>query len=130
MTLPTNIVDREYQKFEDISPGQTAVRVSGSNFSGSFTTSGLKTAGKMTEVTLNSSTWTALPPTALTARNAIGIQNYSGIEIKINYSSSVVGYVGIVIPDKSDRFYDITDAIIVYGKSVSGTPTINVEELS
>lgn len=95
-----------------------------------FTPSGLRNAGRVTEVQLNSATWTALPAAALTGRNAIAIQNPTGTEIKINYSSGVVGYVGMVIGAGGERTYDVTDAIPIYAKSASGTPTINVEELS
>ena len=66
----------------------------------------------------------------MTGRNAMAIQNKSGSEIKINYSA-VIGYVGIVIDDAGERQYDITENIIMYGKSESGTtPTIYVEELA
>lgn len=98
--------------------------------SGIATPAGLRTAGLVTAVALNSTTWTALPPSALTGRNALSIQNPSAIEIKINYSAVIVGYVGMVIGSGGERFYDITDDILVYGKSASGTPTINIEELS
>ena len=95
------------------------------------TLSGLNIAGRITEVTLNDTTWTALPAAALANRNAMSIQNVSGDEIKINYSSGIVGYVGVTIASGNERFYDITENVIVYGKSESGTsPTIQVEELS
>lgn len=98
---------------------------------GSFSPSGLKNGGKVTEATLNSSTWTPLPLVALTDRNAIAIQNLSGFEIKVNYDDSVSAYEGMVIPDGGERQYDITDAIIIYGKAETGaTPTVTVEELS
>lgn len=97
---------------------------------GISTPAGLRTAGRVTEVQLNASTWTALPPSALSDRNAVSIQNPSAIEIKVNYSDAVVGYVGMVIGAGGERFYDITDDILIYAKSASGTPTVNVEELS
>jgi hypothetical protein len=127
--LSPAIKDREYDKFVDVS-GNTAVRVSGENFSGSFSVSGLKVAGKVTEVTINDTTWTALPAAALANRNALAIQNYSGQLVKINYSNSVSGFVGAHLPDGQERFYDITDAIVQYAKCESGTATIVVEELS
>jgi hypothetical protein len=130
MALPTALNDREYQKFIDISPGETAVRVSGQNFSGSFSVSGLKNGGRVTEVTINSSSWTALPPTALSNRNAMSIQNYSGVDVKLNYDNATVGYVGAILQDGNERFYDISDAIVIYAKASSGTPTLIVEELS
>jgi hypothetical protein len=117
----------ERLKFGTNDAGDVFVRTSGE---GTFSQQGLSTGGRVTEVTLNSSTWTALPATPLANRNAISIQNRTGIEIKVNYSSGVSGYVGMVIPSGGERFYDITDAIIIYAKSTTGTPTINVEELA
>lgn len=130
MSLPNTLTDREYQKFVDISPGETAIRVSGANFSGNVSISGLSVGGKVTEVTLNPTTWSALPATALLNRNAINIQNVSGEEIKINYSSGISGYVGMVIGSGSERSYDIQDDIVLYGKSISSVVTINVEEIA
>lgn len=127
MALPTHLNDREYQKFVDHAAGQTAVRVAG-NFSAQF--SGLNVAGKVSEVTINPTTWTVLPATALTNRNAIAIQNRTGQEIKINYDPLTVGYVGIVIDDKSERFYDITDNILIYAKSKTSSCVVFVEELA
>lgn len=127
MALPNDLMTREYQKFDVNDSGQTIVRTS---VSGTLTPSGLKTGGLITEVTLNSTTWTAIPATPLSGRNAIGIQNRSGIEIKINYSSAVVGYVGVVVPTGGERYYDITDQIVLYAKSTSGTPTITIEEIA
>jgi hypothetical protein len=47
MSLPPSLNDREYQKFVDINPGETAIRISGANFSGTFTISGLSVAGRI-----------------------------------------------------------------------------------
>jgi hypothetical protein len=127
VALPRTIEGREYGKFDTNDEGEVVVRTTAT---GEFTFSGLKTGGKVTEVTLNSSTWTALPATPLTNRNAISIQNRSGIEIKINYDNGVSGYEGVIIPNNGERFYDITDTIVMYAKSTTGTPTINVEELA
>lgn len=130
MSLPQTLNDREFQKFVDISPGETAIRVSGANFSGSVSISGLREGGRVTEVTLNPTTWTALPATALTNRNALNIQNVSAEEIKINYDNGIAGYKGIVIGSGSERSYDIQDDIVMYGKSISSVVTINVEEIA
>ena len=120
-------VDREHQKFGVNSNGDVIVRTSGD---GTFSLTGLNNGGLITEITLNSTTWTPLPLTPLTNRNALAIQNRSGLEIKINYDNTVVGYVGIAMSDGDERSYDITDAITIYAKSISGTPTITIEELS
>lgn len=91
---------------------------------------GLRVAGRVSIVNLNANTWTALPVVALPQRNAISIQNLSGQPIKINYSPSISGFVGITIADSSERNYNITDTIILYAKCQSGTAQIVVEELS
>lgn len=129
MSLPSHLNDREYGKFEEIGPGIWAVRVSGANFSGTFTFSGLRNGGKVTEVTLYPDRWVPIPATALTDRNAMGIQNVSGEEMKVNFRDDV-GYVGMVIGAGSERTYDISDQIIVYGRSIANIIQINVEELS
>ena len=128
MTLPTNINDLEKQKFLECD-SKVAVRTSlcGDNV---FRPSGLNIAGLITIVSINDSTWTALPITPLTDRNAICIQNSSGVEIKINYSSSIVGYVGISIPNNGQRYYDITENIVIYAKSSAGNVDVTVEEIS
>lgn len=103
---------------------------SNATVTGSLQTSGLETAGRITIVALNAVTWTALPATALTGRNAICLQNHSGIQVKLNYDPGIVGYVGIIVNDGGERYYDITDSIPIYAKSQSGTPSVIVEELS
>jgi hypothetical protein len=130
VSLRSTIQDREWDKFVATEDGATSVRVTGENFSGTFTPSGLTTGGRISEVVLNDTGWTPLPSSALPNRNAIAIQNLSGIQIKINYDSSVLTYTGIVIASGSERSYDITDDIILYAKSASGTPTVTVEEIA
>lgn len=100
------------------------------DINGTIKTSGLEIAGRVTVVALNAVTWTPLPAVALADRNAMTIQNSSGIQIKLNYDSGIVGYVGVVVNDGGERFYNITDSIVLYAKSASGTPSITVEELS
>jgi len=97
---------------------------------GTFKPSGLNVGGKITEVPLNSTSWTALPPIPLTGRNAMSIQNLSNTEIKINYINTELNYVGITIKNNGERYYDITDAIVMYAKASIGTPTITVEEIA
>lgn len=131
MALPNQIVDREYQKFVDVAPGETAVRVSGENFSGNFSVSGLKTGGLHTVVTLNSTTWTALPATPLADRNAISIQNESATAVKLNFNGAAAGFIGTTIfPNGGERQYDIKDDILVYGKCQSGSVQVTVEEIA
>lgn len=129
VTLRTHLNDREYDKFEEVS-GETAVRVTGTNFSGNFTPQGLNIGGKISTVSINNSSWTALPLTPLANRNALGIQNFSGQEIKLNFDNSTVGYIGIIMQDSSERFYDIKDTIVIYAKSSTSSCSIVIEELS
>lgn len=98
--------------------------------SGSFRPSGLNVEGVHYEVEINDSTWTPLPATPLAGRNQINIQNFTGVEIKINFDVGVSGYVGMRIPNNTERFYQVTDSIIVYAKSSSGTVDLDVEELA
>jgi len=134
MALDQNINTLEKEKFLETSNSETAVRVAiaagEGSVTGEFTPSGLKIAGRILVVQINETTWTALPSTALENRNAISIINRSGVQIKINYSASIVGYIGVPIDNGSERFYDISDSIVVYGKSQSGTVDLIIEELA
>jgi hypothetical protein len=107
--------------------------IQGTVASGTITPQGLQVGGLYTEVTLNATTWTALPATPLEGRNQLNIQNTSGVDIKVNFDTFAalpVGYVGILIADGSERQYAIKDSILIYAKAASGTPTIGVEELA
>lgn len=98
---------------------------------GSFSPSGLKTEGKITEVDLDDSSWTPIPATAQTKRNAIFLQNLSGSQIKLNFDNTEPGYVGWTVNDLGEFFIDVTDGIIIYGKAESGaSPTITAMEVS
>jgi len=93
--------------------------------------SGLSIAGRVSVVALSDSAWTELPATALADRNAIAIQNQSDYEIKLNYSDSVSGYVGVIVPSGAERFYDITPDIPIYARFESGgSGSVVIEELS
>jgi hypothetical protein len=131
MSLPKTLQDREYEKFDVNDDGDVIVRTSlTGDITGEFTPTGLKNGGRVTEVTLSDSAWTALPPSgALLNRNAINIQNYSGSQIKINYVSNV-GYIGTLINDNSERNYDITEHIQLYARAEVGAPVIILEEIS
>lgn len=94
--------------------------------------SGLNIAGRITEVNLDATSWTALPAAALANRNAIAVQNRNGlsINIRLNYDNAAPAGEGVLVEDGEDRFYDITDTIILYGRTDGGTVTVTVEELS
>lgn len=132
MALPDTLQDREMQKFDatGLPTGQTAVRVTGANFSGNVTVKGLSIEGRHQLVPINSSTWTQLPATALDQRNIIAIQNNTGQDIRINFDDSVAGFVGILIRDGSERAYDIQGSIPIYAKCSTGTASLDIEELA
>lgn len=92
--------------------------------------SGLRNGGRISQVTLNENTWTALPAIPLANRNAMAIQNHSGKSIALNYSNAVSGFTGIIIHDLAERSYNITESIVLYAKSQRGTAIVTVEELS
>lgn len=98
---------------------------------GTFTPSGLSIAGKLTFVELSDSAWTALPLTPLSNRNGMSIQNQSPSEMQVNFTGTG-GYTenGIKIIAGGERYYDITDSIVIYGRLASGTAKVAVEELS
>jgi hypothetical protein len=100
------------------------------NIHGGVKTQGLTLGGLVTEVVLNDTTWAALPANPRASRNAVSIQNFSGQLIKLNYNPETVGLVGVYVMDQNERFYDISDTILIYGKSTSGTCTIVVEEIA
>jgi hypothetical protein len=98
---------------------------------GTFTPSGLRIAGRVTEVLLSTTEWTALPPGGpLSDRNAINIQNYSGDEIRLNYSNTIPGFTGIILNDQSERAIDVKDTIQIYAKARIGGSIIIVDEIS
>jgi hypothetical protein len=106
--------------------------IQGNTITGNLKVSGLNIAGRVSLVDIDDTSWTPLPAAALDQRNAIGIQNSSGVEIKLNYDPSTVGYVGVRMGIEAERYYDITDAIIIYAKAApgAGTVTVTIEELS
>ena len=61
----------------------------------------------------------------------MSIQNRAGFEIKLNYVNTG-GYVGIVVPDKFERYYDIKDTIVMYARAITGGngAVVTVEEIS
>jgi hypothetical protein len=134
MTLPTALQDREFQKFEDDPLGGTRIKVSSvGTVTGTFTPSGLITAGKHSFVTVNSTGWTKLPSTPLTGRNGLAIMNYSSIDVMLRYVEGIADltYRGTLLPANGGiKFYDIKNTIEIYGMSASGNPVVTVEEIS
>jgi hypothetical protein len=126
MTLANVLPSREFDKFEDLG-GLTAVRTTGS-----ATFTGLKTGGLVTHLTLNASTWSALPTTPLLGRNSLTVQNISGNGniVLWNYSNSAPITEGFRIEDGGFKSVAITDSVITYAKMLSGAGTIVVDEVA
>lgn len=57
--------------------------------------SGLRNGGLITLVPLTTGIWSPLPPTPLAMRNAISIQNFSGVDIALNYVNTAPDMEGI-----------------------------------
>lgn len=127
MVLRRTVQDREWDKFTEDNAGDTAVRVVGET---NVQITGLNVGGRITEVTIDSTSWTALPASPLANRNSISIQNQASVEFKLNYDNSVVGYTGVKVLAQSERYYEITDNVIIYAKCTAGTTTVLVEELA
>lgn len=130
MTLPRTISTLEVSKFCETTGGEVAVRVCQPDAS-DIIISGLTIAGKITEVTIDDSTWTNVTPTPIASRNTLSIQNQSAFEIKINYNPLTVGYVGTKISVDGERHY-LNRSIPIYAKAESGAGTIIIliEELA
>lgn len=92
--------------------------------------SGLNIGGKITQVTLNTMSWTALPASPLSKRNALAIQNVSDHDILINYDNTAALTDGLKIVSGNERQYDISDSIIIYAVALSDSPVITVEEIA
>lgn len=116
----------------DSSKSIQKLRVFLDNFTAEFSPSGLKNEGRHSEITVNDSSWTALPSSALGDRNAMAIQNNSTVSnVKVNYDNTVPTYTGMTIrKNGGERQYDIKETIVIYAKAETGTVTLDIEELS
>ena len=106
--------------------------IQGNFITGTLKVSGLTIGGRVSVVTINDSSWTPLPLVPLDQRNALGIQNSSGVEIKLQYDNTVASYTGVKMGIEAERYYDIQDTIPVYAKASpgSGTVQIVIEEIA
>ena len=94
------------------------------------TPAGLQNAGLISQITLGTAGWTALPATALTDRNSLAIQNISASAILVNFTNAVGVTIGWQINPNGEFFLDAPESIPIYARAVSGTPTITVMEIS
>jgi hypothetical protein len=125
--LPKAIEDREYKKFT--CDGDTvAVRTKGS-----ISQAGLSNGGRISTVEINENTWTPVPAVPLANRNGLGLQNFdTGANLLIQYDNTAPSSIGITLVDNAERFYTITDEIVIYARTKPGGGTVNIicEELS
>ena len=126
--LPKTIEDREYRKFTCTSDDKVAIRT---NVEGKLSFSGLSIGGRISLVTINDSTWVALPASPLTDRNGLSIQNLTGQDIYLQYDNTATApNEFITVGNNVERYYNITDTIVIYAKASSGTVDLLVEELA
>lgn len=125
--LPCDIKDREFKKFT-CDGDEVAVRTKGS-----ISPAGLSNGGRVSIVELNETEWRPVPAVPLANRNGISLQNFeTGANIILQYDNTAAGSVGVNLVDNAERFYTITDSIIIYARTKPGGGTVNliVEELS
>lgn len=128
MALPSALQDREIGKFDLNEDGEIIVRTTAT---GTFKQAGLSTRGRITEVIINSETWTQVPVVGEPGRSVVAIQNQSSeLLVKLNYSDDIDGFVGAaILPNYGERQYVVTDGIVHFAKCSSGTMVLIVEEL-
>jgi len=99
-----------------------------------FTPSGGGSSVLYTSLSINNTTWTAVPTTPGNNRLSLNIQNNTGQEVKIN-NATPAGYEGMVLPDQGERIYTIYPKTtanathIVYAKSIASAVSLDVEEI-
>lgn len=103
---------------------------SGITITGGVSQLGLNIGGKVTEVELVNFEWRPMPAIPFPNRNSIQVQNFSGVDIKINYVPDHSSSFGVVLKDSTERIYMIKDNIIIYGRSSEGSVKIIVEEIA
>ena len=131
MNLASHIKDLFKATFLKDSDDNIAIRTS---TKGELIQTGLNKGGRVTVTPLNSLTWTKVINVPLVVdgskRNQINIQNQSGQKVVINFADDIIGFVGMVLNDRSERQYTIQGDIVLYAKCESGNCNILVEELA
>ena len=133
MPIPSNIDDREFQKFTEDSAGDTAVRTVAE---GNFAPSGLRNGFLVTTLDVSTSA-IKIPASPLTDRNSIIIFNksttttlYLGPNNLVEANDNIGNNAGWEIPPNSYFSTDVTDGIEFYGIVASGTVRVKVLEVS
>lgn len=125
-----HIGDLEREKFQHDASGNLAVNtiIGG----GTVTLSGLSVGGIITHVNLDDTQWKPLPATPLSGRNSILVQNISGNTgvVLWNYSAVAPATEGPRIEDGGFKSAVLTDDIIIYGRMLSGSGTVAIDEVA
>lgn len=82
---------------------------------------------KTSQVTVNSTTPTALPATALKGRLFVRIYNYGTVPLLIGDSTITTSTGWEVLPKSSETFY-MEDSITLYGIVASGSADVRIQE--
>jgi len=123
---------KESEKFTTDGDGNTAI-----NISGTVTQEGLNIGGQITRIPLTDSDWTLLERAAtsdpvgsgaFSDRKSLTLQNQTKKDIIIQYDNTSGVGVNILIRGGSERFYNGETPIKIYGRMVSGTGEIMLEE--
>jgi hypothetical protein len=91
---------------------------------------GVSIQGRIQQLSLVTTAWTAAPLVPLANRNSLIVQNTSVRTILWNYTNNPAVTVGFQIPANGIREIMITDDVIVYLRAVSAAATVIVEELA
>jgi hypothetical protein len=91
---------------------------------------GVSIEGRIQQLALVTTAWTAAPLVPLTNRNSLIVQNTSNRTVLWNYTSNPAVTIGFQIPANGIREIVITDDVIVYLRAVGGAATVIVEELA
>jgi hypothetical protein len=81
-------------------------------------------------VALDDTSWTPLPATALASRKTMAVQNQSGPGSMVILNFTGIGVDGWRVPNNSSKVLSVGDSIIVYGRMISGSGSVLVEELA
>lgn len=93
---------------------------------------GLPGVGRITKISLDNTAWLPLPSVALASRASILVQNISGNGNVVlwNYSAASPATEGAKIEDGALKTAAISPSIVIYGRMLSGSGTVIVDEVS
>jgi hypothetical protein len=120
---------------DDTFKSRYAIRVTGQNFSGNFTLSGLSLDQENTVMDIGT-TAVPLPASPLVSRNSLAIRNLSLTETlyigKADVTADTVNgsTSGWQVGPNETYNVDIRDTILVYGVVASGTIKVQIRELA